>query len=108
MLTDSFDRRFSYLRLSVTEVCNFRCNYCLPEGTDRGPDARAQDLTLDEFRRLVAAFARLGTRKVRITGGEPSLRKDLTEIIAICKATPGIENVSITSIGYRLAHDIEQ
>ena len=107
MLTDSFDRRFSYLRLSVTEVCNFRCNYCLPEGTDCGADARAQDLTLAEIRRLVTAFARLGTRKVRITGGEPSLRKDLTDIIAICKATPGIDQVAITSNGYRLTQDIE-
>lgn len=106
MLTDSFDRRFSYLRLSVTEVCNFRCDYCLPDGTDCGPDARAQDLTLDEIRRLVAAFAKLGTRKVRITGGEPSLRKDLVDIIRICKATPGIETVALTTNGYRLAKDI--
>jgi cyclic pyranopterin phosphate synthase len=107
MLTDSFDRRFSYLRLSITEVCNFRCDYCLPDGTDCGPDARAQDLTLEEIRRLVAAFARLGTRKIRITGGEPSLRKDLTEIIRICKATPGIETVALTTNGYRLHKDID-
>ncbi|WP_049723433.1 GTP 3',8-cyclase MoaA [Gilvimarinus polysaccharolyticus] len=107
MLTDSFDRRFSYLRLSVTEVCNFRCDYCLPDGTDCGAEARAQDLTLDEIRRLVAAFAKLGTRKVRITGGEPSLRKDLVDIIRICKATPGIETVALTTNGYRLAKDID-
>ncbi|WP_341937457.1 GTP 3',8-cyclase MoaA [Marinimicrobium sp. C2-29] len=107
MLTDSFDRRFSYLRLSVTEVCNFRCDYCLPEGTDCGPEARAQDLTLDEIRRLVTAFARLGMRKVRITGGEPSLRKDLTDIIAVCKQTPGIETVALTTNGYRMAKDID-
>jgi len=107
MLKDSFDRRFSYLRLSVTEVCNFRCDYCLPDGTDCGPDARAKDLTLDEIRRLVNVFAKLGTRKVRITGGEPSLRKDLPEIIRICKATPGIETVALTTNGYRLAKDIE-
>lgn len=107
MLTDSFDRRFSYLRLSVTEVCNFRCDYCLPDGTYCGPDARAQDLTLDEIRRLVHAFARLGMRKVRITGGEPSLRKDLAEIIALCKQTPGIETVALTTNGYRLTKDID-
>ncbi|WP_111641300.1 GTP 3',8-cyclase MoaA [Marinimicrobium alkaliphilum] len=106
MLTDSYQRRFTYLRLSVTEVCNFRCNYCLPDGTDCGPDARAQDLTLDEIRRLVAAFARLGTRKVRITGGEPSLRKDLPDIIRLCKATPGIETVALTTNGYRLSQDL--
>lgn len=107
MLTDSFDRRFSYLRLSITEVCNFRCDYCLPEGTDCGPEARAHDLTLDEIRRLVTAFARLGMRKIRITGGEPSLRKDLTEIIALCKQTPGIETVALTTNGYRMTKDVD-
>lgn len=107
MLTDSFDRRFSYLRLSITEVCNFRCDYCLPEGTDCGPEARAHDLTIDEIRRLVTAFARLGMRKIRITGGEPSLRKDLTDIIALCKQTPGIETVALTTNGYRMTKDVD-
>ncbi|WP_019674483.1 GTP 3',8-cyclase MoaA [Arsukibacterium perlucidum] len=103
MLTDAYARRFSYLRLSVTESCNFRCSYCLPDGNDC--DSRAGELTLNEIKRLVTAFARLGTRKVRITGGEPSLRKDLTEIIAICKAVPGIEKVALTTNGYRLKRD---
>ncbi|WP_347330563.1 GTP 3',8-cyclase MoaA [Marinimicrobium locisalis] len=107
MLTDSFDRRFSYLRLSITEVCNFRCDYCLPEGTDCGPEARAHDLSYDEIRRLVTAFARLGMRKIRITGGEPSLRKDLTDIIALCKQTPGIETVALTTNGYRMTKDVD-
>lgn len=103
MLIDAYQRRFTYLRLSVTESCNFRCTYCLPDGTDC--DSRAGELTLPEIRRLVTAFARLGTRKVRITGGEPSLRKDLTEIIATCKAVPGIEKVALTTNGYRLQRD---
>lgn len=103
MLIDAYQRRFTYLRLSVTESCNFRCTYCLPDGTDC--DSRASELTLPEIRRLVTAFARLGTRKVRITGGEPSLRKDLTEIIATCKAVPGIEKVALTTNGYRLQRD---
>ncbi len=103
MLIDAYQRRFTYLRLSVTESCNFRCTYCLPDGTDC--DSRAGELTLPEIRRLVTAFARLGTRKVRITGGEPSLRKDLTEIIATCKAVPGIEKVALTTNGYRLKRD---
>lgn len=103
MLIDAYQRCFTYLRLSVTESCNFRCTYCLPDGTDC--DSRAGELTLPEIRRLVTAFARLGTRKVRITGGEPSLRKDLTEIIATCKAVPGIEKVALTTNGYRLQRD---
>ncbi|MDX1538867.1 GTP 3',8-cyclase MoaA [Arsukibacterium sp.] len=104
MLTDAYARRFSYLRLSVTEICNFRCSYCLPDGNDC--DSRSGELTLSEIKHLVTAFARLGTRKVRITGGEPSLRKDLTEIIAICKAVPGIEKVALTTNGYRLKRDV--
>lgn len=106
MLIDSFARRFTYLRLSVTEACNFRCNYCLPDGTDCSTERRAQDLTLPEIRRLVTAFARLGTRKIRITGGEPSLRRDLAEIIATCKAVPGIETLALTTNGYRLLQDL--
>lgn len=108
MLIDNYARRFTYLRLSVTEACNFRCNYCLPEGTDCSTERRAGELTLPEIRRLVSGFAQLGTRKVRITGGEPSLRRDLSEIIAICKAVPGIETVALTTNGYRLTHDLPQ
>ncbi|GAB57928.1 GTP 3',8-cyclase MoaA [Rheinheimera nanhaiensis] len=103
MLTDAYARRFSYLRLSVTESCNFRCSYCLPDGNDC--NSRSGELNLTEIRRLVTAFAKLGTRKVRITGGEPSLRKDLTDIIATCKAVPGIEKVALTTNGYRLKRD---
>lgn len=108
MLIDNFARRFTYLRLSVTEACNFRCNYCLPHGTDCSTDQRAQELNLSEIENLVSAFARLGTRKIRITGGEPSLRRDLGEIIALCKAVPGIETVALTTNGYRLQQDLPE
>lgn len=108
MLIDNYARRFTYLRLSVTEACNFRCNYCLPEGTDCSKERRAGELTLAEIHRLVSGFARLGTRKVRITGGEPSLRRDLSEIIALCKAVPGIETVALTTNGYRLTRDLRE
>ncbi|MDX5407901.1 GTP 3',8-cyclase MoaA [Rheinheimera aquimaris] len=105
MLIDAYARRFSYLRLSITETCNFRCSYCLPDGNTC--DSRAGELSIAEIKRLVTAFAQLGTRKVRITGGEPSLRKDLTEIIATCKAVPGIEKVALTTNGYRLKRDAQ-
>lgn len=104
MLMDRFARRFTYLRLSVTENCNFRCDYCLPDGPDC--TSRQAELTVPEIRRLVTAFAELGTRKVRITGGEPCLRKDLLEIIKTVKAVPGIEEVAITTNGYRLQRDL--
>ena len=105
ILQDSFGRRFRYLRLSITDVCNFRCNYCLPDGYQCSSDE--QPLSVDEIRHLVAAFARAGTKKVRITGGEPSVRSDLPEIIETVRATPGIEEVVLTTNGYRLADRVQ-
>jgi cyclic pyranopterin phosphate synthase len=109
MLHDTLGRRFHYLRLSITELCNFRCNYCLPDGNPC--DTPKNNLSTDEIRTLVAAFAKLGTSKVRITGGEPALRKDLPEIIEICKSTPGIQKVALTTNGFSLKrqiHDFKQ
>jgi len=100
MLTDNFGRRFSYLRLSITDVCNFSCNYCLPDGYQC--DQPRDFLSIPEIKRITKAFAELGTEKIRITGGEPALRKDLPEIIQICKDTPGIKKVAITSNGFKL------
>ncbi|GAA5316099.1 MAG: GTP 3',8-cyclase MoaA [Candidatus Pelagadaptatus aseana] len=105
-LTDSYKRRFTYLRLSITDVCNFRCNYCLPDGYCHEGDKA--HLSLDEIRTVAAAFAKAGTRKIRITGGEPTLRKDLPEIIRICKQTPGIEKVALTTNGYKLTKQIDE
>ncbi|MGY3903217.1 GTP 3',8-cyclase MoaA [Aeromonas lusitana] len=99
-LEDGFSRRFYYLRLSVTDVCNFRCTYCLPDGYR--PDGRKSFLSQEEIRRVVAGFAAMGTRKVRLTGGEPSLRRDFTQIIETVANTPGIEKVAMTTNGYRL------
>ncbi|MGL5073653.1 MAG: GTP 3',8-cyclase MoaA, partial [Aeromonas salmonicida] len=99
-LQDGFSRRFYYLRLSVTDVCNFRCTYCLPDGYR--PEGRKSFLSLDEIRRIVSGFAAMGTRKVRLTGGEPSLRRDFTAIIETVANTPGIEKVAMTTNGYRL------
>ncbi len=99
-LEDGFSRRFYYLRLSITDVCNFRCTYCLPDGYR--PQGRKSFLSVDEIRRVVGGFAAMGTRKVRLTGGEPSLRRDFTSIIDAVAGTPGIEKVAMTTNGYRL------
>lgn len=100
LLTDGFSRRLTYLRLSITDFCNFRCGYCLPKGYQgKRPD---NELTLQEIEVLIKAFAEVGTKKVRLTGGEPSIRKDVTQIIEQVKATPGIETVAMTSNGYKL------
>jgi cyclic pyranopterin phosphate synthase len=106
MLTDNFGRRFSYLRLSITDVCNFSCNYCLPDGYQC--DQPRDFLSLLEIKRLTKSFAELGTEKIRITGGEPALRKDLPEVIRICKETPGIKTVAITSNGFKLPEHLPQ
>nr|WP_152540243.1 GTP 3',8-cyclase MoaA [Pantoea sp. IMH] len=106
--TDSYDRSFYYLRLSITDVCNFRCNYCLPDGYKPQGVANKSFLTLDEIRRVTRAFAAAGTEKVRLTGGEPSLRRDFTDIIAAVRENPAIRKLAVTTNGYRLARDVAQ
>lgn len=101
-LSDSYGRKFFYLRLSITDVCNFKCQYCLPDGYHK--EGNPCFLSLDEIRRTVNAFAAVGTQKVRITGGEPSMRKDFTQIIETVANTPGIKKVATTTNGYRLAN----
>lgn len=103
---DAFGRRFRYLRLSVTEVCNFRCTYCLPNGYQKS--GSMEFLRPDEVDRLVRAFAQLGVAKVRLTGGEPSVRKDLTQIIARVSAQPGVDKVALTTNGWNLARHLEE
>ena len=104
VLTDNFGRAFEYLRLSVTDVCNFHCNYCLPDGYEKNGQNRF--LSLPEIETLVSAFARLGTKKVRITGGEPCLRKDIVDIVRLCKKIDGIETVAMTTNGYNLVDKV--
>lgn len=103
-IIDSQQRELSYLRLSVTELCNFRCNYCLPNGIDKSQ--LQPELNLGQIKILVATFAELGFKKIRLTGGEPALRKDLLSIIAICKNQPGIEKVCISTNGYQLKKNL--
>lgn len=98
-LQDRFGRRFPYLRLSVTDVCNFRCGYCLPGGYAKTGDGF---LGLPEIRRLVTAFAGLGTWKIRLTGGEPTLRADFTDIARMVSGIGGISRLAFTTNGYRL------
>ncbi|EHZ2744001.1 GTP 3',8-cyclase MoaA [Vibrio vulnificus] len=99
---DRFHRKFYYLRLSVTDVCNFKCTYCLPDGYQPSGQKNSSFLNLAEIRRVVKAFADCGTSKVRITGGEPSLRKDFTDIIHTVASTQGIKRVATTTNGYRM------
>ena len=97
-LVDSQGRVIAYLRLSLTDRCNFRCEYCSPADYEDG----GRLLTRPEIARLAATFGKLGVRRIRLTGGEPTLRKDVVEIVRDLEATPGIEEVALTTNGHRL------
>lgn len=104
-LEDSFGRKFPYLRLSVTDVCNFRCQYCLPNGYEKTGDFHF--LSQAEIIRLASAFAELGVEKVRLTGGEPTVRRDLAPIAASLHSIPGIRTIALTTNGYCLKERAE-
>ena len=102
MLKDSFGRTFPYIRMSITDVCNFKCGYCLPNGYQVDKSDNRKFLHLDEIKRLAKCFSELGVNKIRITGGEPTVRKDFFEIIKGLKVDAGIKKVVITTNGYHL------
>jgi GTP 3',8-cyclase len=98
---DGFGRRINYLRISLTDRCNFRCVYCMPAvGMQFTP--RPELLTSDELMLVVRAAAAAGFQKLRLTGGEPTLRPDLVELVAAMKAVPGIEHIAMTTNALRL------
>src|SRR3954463_6465939 len=103
-LIDRFARRIRYLRVSVTDRCNYRCSYCMPEelGDQLVFEPRAAVLTFEELERLIGLFARLGVRKVRLTGGEPTVRKGIVELAGRIARLPGIAEVVMTSNGHLL------
>jgi len=105
--TDAWARSFYYLRLSITDVCNFRCTYCLPDGYKPGGTTNNGFLSVDEVRRVTRAFSELGTEKVRLTGGEPSLRRDFTDIIAAVRENAALRQIAVTTNGFRMARDVQ-
>lgn len=100
-LRDTFGRTVTNLRISVTDRCNYRCTYCMPEEGMQWLE-REKLLTYEEIVRLVRIFASLGVRKIRLTGGEPLMRKDLHRLIAMLNVIPGIEEIALTTNGYFL------
>jgi len=108
VLKDSFGRKFPYIRLSISDVCNFKCGYCLPNGYQVDKNDSRKFLHLDEIKRLAKCFSELGVKKIRVTGGEPTVRKDFFDIIKVLKFESGIQNVSITTNGYKLDKKAEQ
>jgi len=105
-LKDGHGRLIGDLRVSVTDRCNFRCQYCMPaEGLPWLE--RDEILTFEEIARLVALFAAMGVHDVRLTGGEPLVRRDFPRLAAMLAATPGVEDLSVTTNGYLLERDAE-
>ena len=100
MLKDRHGRTIDYLRISLTDQCNLRCVYCMPEDMSFQPDPNL--LKADELRRLAAAFSRLGFRKIRFTGGEPTLREDIVAIVEEVSRLPNIQTVAMTTNAIRL------
>ncbi len=101
---DRYQREIHYLRLSVTDLCNLRCRYCMPDGVEKLE--REAVLTYEEFLRLAALFARCGIDTVRVTGGEPLVRKNVAQLVAGLKETPGIRRVTMTTNAVLLAEQL--
>ncbi|WP_046214073.1 GTP 3',8-cyclase MoaA [Paenibacillus wulumuqiensis] len=109
-LTDALSRPIRDLRLSVTDRCNFRCAYCMPKelfGDDYAFMPRAELLTFEEMSRLVSLFTGLGVQKVRLTGGEPLLRKNLDELVKEIHTIPGVQDIGLTTNGLLLGQHAE-
>ena len=107
ILQDRFGRRVEYLRLSVTDRCDLRCTYCIPEGY-KGFEEPELWLSFDEIERVIGAFARLGVSKIRLTGGEPLTRRNLPELARRLSAIDGVKDLSLSTNATQLAkHAVE-
>jgi GTP 3',8-cyclase len=100
-LIDAFGRRLTYLRVSVTDRCNLRCLYCLPEGAEHSFGNR-EFLSAEQIETLVGALVRLGIERVRLTGGEPLVRKDIVEVARRVRQLPGVQNLALSTNGTEL------
>ena len=110
ILKDAFGRKFPYIRLSISDVCNFKCGYCLPDGYKIDKSDNRKFINKEEIGRLSKALSELGVSKIRLTGGEPTIRKDFFDIVGIIKKNLGIKKTVITTNGYKLdqiAHKIK-
>ncbi|MFY0476302.1 GTP 3',8-cyclase MoaA [Achromobacter marplatensis] len=105
-LTDGFGRRIDYLRVSVTDRCDLRCSYCLPKDF-KGFETPANWLRHDEMARLVGLFVGLGVSKVRLTGGEPLLRRGVADLAQDIAAMPGLADLSVSTNGTQLVRHAE-
>jgi cyclic pyranopterin phosphate synthase len=110
MIRDQLQRPMRDLRISVTDKCNFRCPYCMPisvYGEDYEFSPKVEILTFEEIERLAKLFAQCGVNKIRLTGGEPLVRKDLPDLIGRLAAIPGVQDLTLTTNGWFLAQQAQ-
>ena len=105
-MTDSFGRDINYMRVSITDRCNLRCRYCMPDGCDKVPMSAI--LTYEEIERICRAAADLGINRIKITGGEPFVRLGCIDLIRAIKQTDGIDEVTVTTNGQTLYQFIDE
>lgn len=105
-MLDSYGRTIDYMRISITDRCNLRCKYCMPDGIVWVP--MSQILTLEEILSVASCGASLGIRHIKVTGGEPLVRKDCSYLVKMLKQIPGIEKVTITTNGILLGQYLEE
>ncbi len=104
-MTDQYGRNIDYMRLSITDRCNLRCKYCMPEGITLTP--HCEILTYEELLRVAAQAVALGVTKFKVTGGEPLVRKGCVDFVGQLKALPGVEQVTMTTNGLLLGAQLE-
>ena len=105
-MKDRMGREIDYMRFSITDRCNLRCKYCMPDGIDCMP--RWDVLSLEEFEAIAIAAASLGIKKIKVTGGEPLARKSCPQLVKMLKNIPGIEKVTLTTNGVQLDRYLDQ
>ena len=105
-MNDRFGRTIDYLRISITDRCDLRCRYCMPQGCEKV--SMDQILTYEEIIRICRIAAELGICKIKITGGEPFVRLGCTDLIRCLKSLEGIEQVTVTTNGQRLYRYIDE
>jgi len=106
-IIDPFNRTINYLRVSVTDKCNYRCGYCMPEQGAHPEGRHTEYLDFDELARIIKAFVELGVSKIRVTGGEPLVRKGVTQFIETIRPFEGLQEIALSTNAHYLAREAE-
>ncbi len=106
-LIDPFNRKIEYLRVSVTDKCNYRCDYCMPEKGVHPEGVHTEYLSYDELARIIKAFVNLGVAKIRLTGGEPLVRKNLSSLVAKISQYEGLKDIALSTNAHYLEREAE-